>query len=172
MPEKIARPELTAESMRIAVDSVFDCGSVRIAYAKRKKRVKGDRSDAGAWLAEREETLITDHIEKALEAELKGRELREGDVLLIANGDQFLARMKGAKGAAADGKTVSIAPERLVMPLGATREAARQEIKREYAKLANSRGVLEEKARRRLISQADRARKDEFAMRQNLGSRR
>ena len=144
---------------RVVVDSIFDDGTVRILRAERKKHRTDDGLDIEAWEPEKEYTVQLDAMALPLRDELGGRTLQEGDILFLANGPAFFERKVKDAGQAsrkAQGRRRP-RPERLLCPIDDAKDMARQEIKREFAKLVVGQGVQGTEARARLFEGVDQA---------------
>jgi hypothetical protein len=148
-----------SRSERVVIDSIFDDGTVRILRAKRKKDRRGKRLDIDAWEPEKEQVVKLAAITLLLRDELTGGTLQEGDVLFLADGDAFFERKikKAGQAARRAGRRGRPRAEHLLCRLDEARDMARQEIKREFTKLAAGQGMKEGKAKRRLFKRIDRA---------------
>jgi hypothetical protein len=151
--KKLLKPSLKSE--RVVVDEIFDNGSVRLLRARRKKDCNPDDMGIDTWNEESEYFMEDWRIETFVGLK-SGRHLREGDVFFIADGSRLHA------------KYIPIPRDKagkihLLKPGDDSRNIARKEIKKQYAKLsAKQASTGKEKETEALIRRVDKKFEEEY----------
>ncbi len=146
---KQKEPSLNKKSERVVVDETFDDGIARLLRASRLSNI-GDKEsfEIQNWNEEREDFIESWRVEAFVGYPSKQR-LREGDVFFIADGSRLTAnyipipREKARR-------------EHLLLDWDISRGIARNEIKKQFSKLAATKLSTNTKDRKKLIDRVEK----------------
>ncbi len=142
-------PKPTEKSQRVVVDEIFDDGIARLLRAQRLPNIADKESfDIQNWDEEYEDFIESWRVE-AFVGFPSNIKLKEGDVFFIADGSRLKANYKPIP-------RESASKEHLLLHWDASRGIARNEIKKQFSKLAATKLSTDTKDREKLIDRVDK----------------
>ncbi|MBW2119310.1 MAG: hypothetical protein JRH09_15500 [Deltaproteobacteria bacterium] len=146
---KQKEPSLNKKSERVVVDEIFDDGIARLLRSPRLPNIADKVSFAiQNWDEEREDFIESWRVEAFVGYPSKQR-LREGDVFFIADGSKLTANYKPIPREKAR-------QEHLLLDWDISSGIARNEIKKQFSKLAATKMSTGTKDREKLIDKVDK----------------
>lgn len=146
---KQKKPSLSKKSQRVVVDEIFDDGIARLLRAPRLPNIADKESfDIQNWEEEYEDFIESWRVE-AFVGYPSNIKLKEGDVFFIADGSKLKANYKPIPRERAS-------KEHLLLHWDASRKIARNEIKKQFSKLAVTKLSTGTKDREILIDKVDK----------------
>ena len=139
----------TKNSERVVVDEIFDDGIARLLRALRLQNIADKEGfDIQNWDEEREDFIDSWRVEAFVGYPTKQR-LREGDVFFIADGSKLTTNYKPIPREKAR-------QEHLLLNSDVSRDIARNEIKKQFSKLATNKLSEDARDREKLVERVEK----------------